>query len=49
MTQEELIALRTKIEEERKQSLIEVWCRGHGFNPELVTYKDGMLCIPFKL
>lgn len=42
------LELRTQIELESRQALIETWCHAHGINPKYVTYENGKLCIPFK-
>ena len=40
--------LQSVIENAMLQANIDVWCTSHGINPEIVTYKDGILMIPLN-
>ncbi len=48
MTQQEIERLKEKIEQEMRQSSINVWCKVHGINPSIVKYEDGKLIIPIS-
>ena len=40
--------LQSVIENAMLQANIDAWCTSHGINPEIVTYKDGILMIPLN-